>query len=100
MHGAICVLLQSKQELCCTEGSRTDCYLHAGKVHKKFVLLAHSDSPLAAAVVEGHRFSYIYRKTASKQGSGESQVRHIFDHCCSVLQLAAEELLVCEDNSA
>lgn len=47
---------------------------HAGKVHKKFVLLAHPNSSLAAAVVEGHRFAYIYRKTVSKQGSGESQV--------------------------
>ena len=53
------------------------CYLivgYAGKIHKKFVLLAHPDSSLAVAVIEGHRFSYIYRKTLQKQGSGESQV--------------------------
>lgn len=46
----------------------------AGKIHKKFTLLGHPESRLAAAVIEGHRFSYVYKQTTGRQRTGDSQV--------------------------
>ena len=46
----------------------------AGKIHKKFTLLGHPESRLAAAVIEGHRFSYVYKHTTGTQRTGDSQV--------------------------
>ena len=65
----------------------------AGKVHKKFTLLAHPESKLAAALIEGNRFSYLYKQTSHKQSTGSSQVwpQH---HCCACLHLK-EALLPC-----
>lgn len=49
----------------------------AGKIHKKFTLLGHPESRLAAAVIEGHRFSYVYKHTTGRQRTGDSQVAEI-----------------------
>ncbi len=49
----------------------------AGKIHKKFILLGHPESRLAAAVIEGHRFSYVYKHTTGKQRIGDSQVAYV-----------------------
>ncbi|DBA75109.1 TPA: hypothetical protein ACH3X1_010431 [Trebouxia sp. C0004] len=49
-------------------------YVAAGKIHKKFTLLGHPESRLAAAVIEGHRFSYVYKHTTGRQRTGDSQI--------------------------
>eukprot|EP00891_Asterochloris_glomerata_P001667 jgi/Astpho2/1667/Aster-04101 len=49
-------------------------YVAAGKVQRKFVLLGHPGSSIAAAVVESHKFIYLYRRTVQRQPYGESQV--------------------------
>ena len=49
-------------------------YVAAGKIHKKFTLLGHPKSKLAAAVVEGNRFSYVYKHTQGRERTGDSQV--------------------------
>lgn len=49
-------------------------YVAAGKIHKKFTLLGHPESRLAAAVIEGHRFSYVYKHTTGTQRTGDSQI--------------------------
>ena len=38
------------------------------------MLLGHPESTLAAAVIEGHRFSYVYKQTKGRQSTGDSQV--------------------------
>ncbi|KAL0045595.1 hypothetical protein WJX82_010847 [Trebouxia sp. C0006] len=49
-------------------------FVAAGKIHKKFTLLGHPESRLAAAVIEGHRFSYVYKHTTGRQWTGDSQI--------------------------
>ena len=49
-------------------------HLFAGKIHKKFTLLGHPKSQIAAAIVEGNRFSYVYKHTSERQSAGDSQV--------------------------
>ncbi|KAA6429712.1 MAG: hypothetical protein FRX49_00146 [Trebouxia sp. A1-2] len=49
-------------------------YVAAGKIHKKFTLLGHPESRLAAAVIEGHRFTYVYKRTMGRQRTGDSQI--------------------------
>lgn len=66
--------------LACDDANSCVCWAvtllcNVGKIHKKFTLLGHPNSKLAAAVVEGNRFSYVYRKTAGQQSTGDSQVR-------------------------
>ncbi len=58
-------------QLCDVPGSVC---VFAGKIHKKFTLLGHPESRLAAAVIEGHRFSYVYKHTTGRQRTGDSQV--------------------------
>ncbi len=53
----------------------------AGKIHKKFTLLGHPESRLAAAVIEGHRFSYVYKHTTGRQRTGDSQVAKLQSIC-------------------
>ncbi|KAL3133777.1 hypothetical protein ABBQ32_008257 [Trebouxia sp. C0010 RCD-2024] len=49
-------------------------YVAAGKVHKKFTLLGHSKSLISAVIVEGNRFSYVYKHTSGRQCTGDSQI--------------------------
>lgn len=47
----------------------------AGKVQRKFLLLAAPAGDVAAALVEASKYCYLYRSTAPRQEHGEHQVR-------------------------
>jgi hypothetical protein len=48
--------------------------LPAGKVQRKFLLLAPPGGDVAAVLVEAAKYCYLYRSTAPKQEYGEHQV--------------------------
>ena len=51
------------------------CCWPAGKLQRKFLLLAPPGGDVACALVEASKYTYLYRATTERQEYGEHQVR-------------------------
>ena len=79
MHGKVPTLSPPSYSHACSADA--DGCLHAGKVQRKFVLLAPPGGSVAAVIVEAQKFAFVYYAVPASSSHGLHQVRvYVMQH--------------------